>query len=232
MPRSGSTLIEQIFASHPQVAGLGEVDDFAKAISAAAKGLESPEGFAQLSAAQLRQIGQTYLTGIKAAAPGAARITDKMLENFRFIGLIYLALPNARIIHMRRNPMDICVSCFSKLFTGDNLPFTYNLSELGRYYKAYDSLMAHWREVLPPGAMLELQYEHVVADIEVQTRKILAYCGLEWDPRCLDFHKTERLVHTASKAQVRQPLFNSSVGRWKIYEPFLGPLLKEIEPLM
>ncbi len=135
------------------------------------------------------------------------------------------------MIHARRNPVDTCLSCFSTLFAG-NIPFAYDLAELGRYYKAYDALMAHWRETLPPGAMLEVAYEDVVADLEGQARRIVAHCGLEWDARCLDFHRTERRVRTASAAQVRRPIYRSSVERWRAYEPWLGPLLAELQPLI
>jgi hypothetical protein len=132
-------------------------------------------------------------------------------------------LPNARIIHMRRDPVDTCVSCFSKLFA-ENLPYAYDLGELGRYYRAYEDLMAHWRAVLPEGVVLDVRYEEVVADLEGQTRRILDHCRLEWDARCLDFHDAARPVRTASVAQVRQPIYASSVGRWRAYEAFLAPL--------
>ena len=152
---------------------------------------------------------------------------NKTLENFRFAGLIHLALPNARIIHTRRDALDTCFSCFSKLFA-EGLHYTYDLSELGRYYGAYEALMAHWREVLPKEAMLEVHYEELVADLEGQARRITGYCGLEWDARCLEFHKTERQVRTASKTQVRQQLYKSSVGRARLFEAQLRPLLKAL----
>jgi sulfotransferase family protein len=130
----------------------------------------------------------------------AARIVNKMTENFRCAGLIALALPQARMIHVRRDPLDTCFSCFTSLFV-ENQPYAYELGELGRYYRAYEALMAHWRRVLPPGMMLEVQYEDIVGDLEGEGRRIVAHCGLDWDPRCLDFHKTERAVRTASLAQ-------------------------------
>ena len=140
-----------------------------------------------------------------------------------------MALPNAaRIIHVRRDPLDTCVSCFSTLFV-ENLPYTYDLGELGRYYRAYEGLMAHWRAILPPGVMIDVQYEDVVADLEGETRRIVAYCGLEWDARCLDFHLTERPIRTASVAQVRQPIYQSSVGKWRAYRSFLAPLLLRLQ---
>jgi hypothetical protein len=176
------------------------------------------------------QAGAAYVRKLEARAPGAARITDKMPSNFHFAGLIHLALPGAKIVHTRRNAADTCLSCFSKLFSGEQNQ-TYELGELGRYYRAYDDLMAHWRKVLPSGAFLDVQYEEVVSDIEGQARRILEHCGLSWDARVLDFHRTARPVKTASAAQVRQPLYASSVGRWRNYEAHLGPLLEALGPL-
>jgi len=225
MPRSGSTLIEQTLASHPLVHGAGEINDFARAAAQVAGPAASPELLAHLSEQQVHRIGRDYGARLKKMAPQASRITDKMLDNFRLIGLIHMALPNARILHTRRDPLDICVSCFSKLFEKNNLPFTYDLAELGRYYRAYEGLMEHWRRVLPQNVMLDLQYEEIIADFEGKAREILAFCGLDWDPRCLAFHETERPVRTASQTQVREPLFKSSVGRWRVYEKHLGPLL-------
>ena len=161
------------------------------------------------------------------AAPAAEQITNKAPGNFRFTGLIHLVLPNARIIHTRRAPLDTCLSCFSTLFAEGN-SYSYDLKELGRYYRAYEALMAHWRSVLPQNVMLEVHYEEVVNDLEGQSRRIVAHCGLEWDDACLDFHKTQRPIRTASAAQVRQPIYKSSVGRWRAYEPLLGPLLAEL----
>lgn len=231
MPRSGTTLVEQILASHPAVFGAGETGDLGaavRAISGASGAPYSPEALSRLSGVALRRFGETLVNRMVGAAPSAGRVTDKTPENFRFVGLLHLALPNARIIHMRRNPVDTCLSCFSRLFVGNALHYTYDLAELGRFYRAYESLMAHWREVLPPGVMLEVAYEEVVADLEAQTRRILAHCGLEWDPRCLDFHKTERPVHTSSRTQVRQPIYSTAVERSRAYEPFLAPLLAEV----
>ena len=230
MPRSGTTLVEQILASHPKVFGAGELSEFSKAVTSLGMpngALSFPETVPGLSAEQLRQLGTSYLDAIEAAAPGAERITDKMPANFRFVGLIHLALPNARIIHMRRDPVDTCLSCFSLLFVGD-LPYCYDLGELGRYYRAYQTLMEHWRQVLPAGVMLEVQYEEVVADVERQARQIVAYCGLEWDDACLAFYRTQRPIRTSSAAQVRQPIYRTSVGRWKPYRHLLQPLIKEL----
>ncbi len=166
---------------------------------------------------------------IRQMGPAAERITDKMPTNFRYLGLIHLALPNARIIHVRRDVRDIAFSCFSILFEEDQLPFTYDLTELGRYIHAYQALMEHWREILLPGVMLEVQYEEIVDDLAGQAKRIVAHCGLHWDDACLEFHKTKRIVHTASAAQVRQPIYRNSIGRWRDYEDLLQPLIKELE---
>jgi len=229
MPRSGTTLIEQILASHPQVFGVGERADFRQAVDAVvprrADGLPGyPEGVRALTPRQMRQIGVRYVASIRRNVAGAGRIVNKMPTNFLFAGLIARALPNARIIHARRDPVDTCLSCLSKIFSGD-LPFTYDPGELGRYYRAYDALMQHWREALPPGTMIEVDYEHLVDDLENQARRLIAHCGLEWSPACLSFHTTERVVATASAAQVRQPIYRSSVGRWRAYGEALRPLL-------
>jgi len=230
MPRSGSTLVEQILASHPDVHGAGEISDFDKAMSrlggAVAEALVHPEAVSRISDERLSQLGANYVEGLHAVAPAASRIVNKMLGNFRFVGLIALALPGARFIHVRRDPIDTCVSCFSTLFT-ETMPYAYDLGELGRYYRAYESLMEAWRILLPPGRMLEVRYEGVVADLEGQARRIVEYCGLDWDPTCLEFHRNSRTVRTASMAQVRRPLYKSSVGRWRAYERFLGPLLAQ-----
>jgi len=231
MPRSGSTLIEQILASHPQVFATGESDLLVRTVAGLAPEaramLVDPDAPLPASAGAFRQIGQAYAHMLSQVAPDSGRVTDKALENFSELGLISLALPGARIIHTRRDPVDTGLSCFQKLFGGD-LPYSYELGELGRYYRAYDRLMAHWREVLPEGVMLEVDYEDTTADLETQARRVIAHCGLDWDDRCLDFHNTTRWVHTASAAQVREPVYRSSVGKWRAYEPFLGPLIEAL----
>ena len=231
MPRSGTTLIEQILASHPKIFGAGELPNFSNTVASLNTPNSAPPSFPEvvpaLSVEKLHELGTSYLDAVGAVAPGAARITNKMPGNFACIGLIHLALPNARIIHMRRNPIDTCLSCFSILFANGQ-PYSYDLGELGRYYRAYDALMEHWRQVLPGGVMLEVQYEDVVADVEQQARRVVAYCGLEWDDTCLAFHETQRSVRTASAIQVRQPIYRTSVGRWQRYKNLLQPLIKEL----
>jgi len=230
MPRSGSTLIEQILASHPAVFGAGELSHFSEAVAGVCGGkarAAAPftEVVPDMPAERLGELGRNYLDSVRNLAPEARRITDKMPANFRWAGLIHLALPGARLIHSRRDPIDTCLSCFEREFAKNNQNFTYDLAELGRYYRAYDDLMAHWHDALPPGAILDVQYEELVADFEPQARRIVAFCGLEWDERCLAFHRTERPIQTASAAQVREPLYRSSVGRWHSIKHLLRPLL-------
>lgn len=230
MMRSGGTLVEQILASHPQVFAAGERKDFAKAVKALGMdGSAAPNGGvgSPLDGERLRRLGAIYLSGLTALAPAAEKIIDKMPANLRFLGLIHLAMPNARIVHTCRDPIDTCLSCFSKLFT-DEQPFTYDLGELGRYYRAYQKLMEHWRHALPPGVMLDVQYERLVTDFEEQARQIVTHCGLAWDDRCLSFYETQRPVKTASVVQVRQPVYRSSVGRWRPNRDLLQPLLEAL----
>jgi len=229
MPRSGTTLVEQILASHPNVAGGGERSDLSDALATVSRSdpplARFPEGVVSWGDATLQRLGELYLAAIARGDARTLRITDKTPSNFALIGLIRLALPNARIIHVRRDPLDTCLSCFSKLFAGD-VPFAYDFGELGRYYRAYDATMAHWRRVLPDGAMLELDYETLVADLEATTRRMLDHCGLAWDAACLDFHQTKRAVRTASALQVRQPVHRRAIGRWQVSPELLAPLLE------
>ena len=231
MPRSGTTLVEQILASHPLVSGAGELklfNDVVLEVASAGGTKPYPNFLPALDAGALRRIGELYVAGIRRRAPAAAHVTDKMPANFFFLGLIHLALPNARILHTVRDPVDTCVSCFSKLFTAEQ-SFTYDLAELGRYHARYQRLMAHWRRVLPANAFLDVRYEDVVGDLEGEARRIVSYCGLPWDERCLAFHQTDRPVRTASATQVRQPIYRNAIGRWRVYEDFLAPLLTALE---
>jgi tetratricopeptide (TPR) repeat protein len=225
MPRSGSTLVEQIFAGHPLVSGGGEMTAFR---DAAQEAMGRPDAARELDGETLRRLGARYLERTRPPFEGALRVTDKMPGNFLLAGAIHLALPNAKIIHTVRDPADTCFSCFTTLFL-DGHQYTADLGELGRYYRAYETLMAHWREVLPPGVMLEVCYEEVVADLEGQARRIVEHCGLEWDPACLEFDQAKGAVWTASAAQVRRPVYADSIGRWKPYEPWLGPLLAALD---
>ena len=227
MPRSGTTLVEQVLASHPKVRAAGEIAAFNRGAGdfwgPGAAPARFPEEVAFAAPQQLRQLAVDYLGSLIAKAPRAERITDKTLPNFQFAGLIHLALPNARIVHLRRDPVDTCFSAFSKLFPNAQ-PHTNDLAELGRYYRGYDALMTHWRSVLPDGVMLEMHYEEVVGDIAAQARRLVAFCGLDWDESCLAFHQTQRPVRTASAVQVRQPIYRSAVGRSLPYREMLDPL--------
>ena len=237
MPRSGSTLIEQILSSHPQVFGIGERREFVNAVSQFVAerypGQGELQSLASLPIEQFEQIGHAYLTRLAEVAgveESHRRIVDKSLLHFIHIGLIHLALPNARFIHSRRAPIETCLSCFSKMF--DEAPFSYELGELGRYYRAYDALMAHWRAVLPPGVMLEIQYEELVTDFDAQARRMLDHCGLPWDDACTAFHRTQRAVGTSSAAQVRQPLYRHALTRWQPEASVLQPLLDGLGPIL
>jgi len=233
MARSGTSLVEQILASHPRVKGLGErvtlTDAIAQICGTPGVPASLPQQLVHWSGSELRRLGGLYLKASRRGVPTSAeRITDKLPANFRFAGLIHAALPNARIIHTVRDPVDTCLSIFSILFSGMSQLYSYDLGELGRYYRAYEKVMAHWRRVLPPCVMLEVRYEDVVRDLAGQARRIVGHCGLEWDPACLDFHKAERPVRTISHAQVRQPIYHSSVGRPRPPRELMLPLLKAL----
>jgi hypothetical protein len=228
MPRSGTSLIEQILASHPQVHGAGELPVLETILGRVRGPDRQPLGYPQLMSMlgprDMAMLGRAYVEQVAALAPDKPRLVDKMPANFCFAGLIHLILPNARIIHCRRDPIDICLSCYSKKFVQGN-NFTYDLTELGLYHRAYEALMAHWRGLLPPERFIEVDYEAVVEDLESQARRLIAFCGLDWDPACLSFHQTQRPVRTASANQVRQPLYRTSLARWKPYQVHLAPLL-------
>jgi tetratricopeptide (TPR) repeat protein len=225
MPRSGTTLVEQVIASHPMAHGAGEL----RRLHALIDQLGAyPEGFADLQPPQLQALGQAYLDHVTPLAGGSARVVDKMPSNFLHCGAIRLTLPDARIVHCRRDPVDTCLSCYTKLFAGEQA-FTYDQTELGRHHRAYQRLTAHWRALLPASHFLEVEYEAMVADLEGQARRILGFIGLPWDEACLRFHETSRPVRTASVNQVRQPIYATSVGRWRRHAAQLGPLLDALE---
>jgi tetratricopeptide (TPR) repeat protein len=235
MPRSGSTLIEQILASHSQVEGCGELP-YVIMLSAMPGGRDPhgpkyPEIFAQLRQDELLKLGNDYLQYSAAHRSNAARFfTDKMPANFLHVGLIQLILPQAIIIDARRNPMDTCIGNFRQLYAqGKNQ--TYDLMELGEYYLEYRRLMDHWDAVLP-GRVLKVQYEDVVRDLDTEVRRILQHCGLPFEPACLDFHASKRSVNTASSEQVRLPIYGDAVGFWKNYESHLAELKQILEPVL
>jgi tetratricopeptide (TPR) repeat protein len=225
LPRSGTTLIEQILASHPAVHGAGEPRHLANlAERIGGSGETFPEAALRLAAKEWRAIGSAYAAASRRLDESAARVVDKMPGNFALIGLIRIALPNARVIHVRRDPRDTAVSLFATHFARGH-EFAYELGELGRYIRSYLDLMAHWRAAAP-GALLEVDYEALVGDLEGQTRRMLAYCGLPWDEACLAFPNADRSVRTASAVQVRRPIHARSIGRWRVHADRLRPLLE------
>ena len=228
LPRAGSTLIEQILASHSAVEGTHELADVPR-IVAELEGRESeparpryPGVLAQLPGDEYRRLGELYLAGTRHYRSGAPHFIDKMPNNFRHVGLIQLMLPNATIIDARREPMACCFGNFKQLFAHGQ-EFTYSLEDIGRYYRSYLELMRHWDTVLP-GRVLRVQYEDLVEDLEGNVRRLLEHCGLEFEPACLEFYRTARSVRTASSEQVRQPLYREGLEQWRQFEPWLGPL--------
>ncbi|HEY0104616.1 MAG TPA: sulfotransferase [Rhizomicrobium sp.] len=231
MPRSGSTLLEQILVSHPAVSAAGEVPYLPQAVSEVLEsGPTFGESLHELTREKSGEIGRHYLARLERHAAGLPKVTDKLLANALLVGVIHLAMPHARIVHCVRDPVDTCLSCFMKPF-GTRMPFSNDLQTLGRYYRAHAALMAHWQAVLPPGSILQMRYEDVVADVESAARRLIAHCGLDWDDRCVAFHQTRRPVNTASMAQVREPIYGGAVGRWRRYEAQLGPLLHALRDL-
>ncbi len=228
LPRAGSTLIEQILASHVQVEGTMELADIPRLVYQL-QGRDPEESkprypavLAELDAEQLRVLGERYLEDTRMFRRGKPYFIDKMPNNFRHVGLIHLVLPNAKIIDARREPMACCFSNFKQLFAAGQ-EFTYSFEDIGRYYRTYVELMAHWDAVLP-GKVLRVQHEELVEDLEHHVRRILDFVGLDFDPACLEFYKTERSVRTASSEQVRRPIYKEGVDQWRNFEPWLGPL--------
>ncbi len=218
MPRSGTTLVEQIISNHPLVGAGGELTFWTKA----AAPLVSPHLPEQI-AAEASGLIAAYRAELDRVAPKAARVIDKTPLNFLWIGLIHLLFPQARFVHCRRNPVDTCLSIYTTLF-GVPTDYASDRGDLVFYYRQYLRLMEHWRAVLPTGAMFEVQYEELIADPEPWTRALVEFCGLDWDPACLHPEANRRTVQTASLWQARQPIYRSSVERWRRYEPWLGEL--------
>ena len=227
MPRSGTSLVEQILASHPQIHGAGELNFMLQTCLAAIGMLRSPTAeFPQcldrLSISELDGLAQMYLQPLLALRPDATRITDKMPLNFVYLGLISMLLPEARIIHCRRNPLDTCLSCHMVALS-PGTEFKFDLANLGGFHRQYQRLMAHWKSVLPL-AILDVDYEKLVMEPEEQSRRLIEFAGVSWNDRCLSFHKTRRPVATGSVQQVRRPMYHSSINRWQHYDKHLGPL--------
>jgi len=233
LPRSGSTLVEQILASHSQVDGTHELPDLPRVIRTINQ--QKPEGKNYPQALrhygkELATLGQQYIESTSRYRAASPFFTDKMPNNFASVGLIALILPNAKIVNARRHPLDSCMGCFKQLFYKGQ-SFTYDLVELGEYYLEYQRLMDYWHEILP-GKVLDVDYENMVADQDKQTRRLIEYCELPWEDECLRFYETDRAVITASSEQVRQPIYAGSVNSWRRFEPHLGPLIEVLEPLL
>src|SRR5580658_8612487 len=231
LPRSGSTLLEQILASHSRVEGTMELADIPRLVlelqgrEPEAENPRYPRVLAEMTPEDVLRLGERFIDDTRVYRTGKAFFIDKMPNNFRHIGLIHLILPNAKIIDARRNAMACCFSNFKQLFAAGQ-EFTYGLEDIGRYYRTYVELMAHWDAVLP-GKVLRVEHEDVVDDLEANVRRILDFCGLPFEPQCVEFYKTERSIRTASSEQVRQPIFKEGIDQWRNFEPWLGPL-KEV----
>ena len=236
LPRSGSTLLEQILASHSQVDGTMELPNMLALAQKLRRGERMsavnhyPGILKELPAEQFLEFGEKFIDETRVHRGSAPFFIDKMPNNFRHVGLIKLMLPNAKIIDARRHPMGSCFSGFKQLFA-EGQEFTYGLEEVGTYYRDYVELMDHWDKVLP-GQVLRVQYEEVVADLDTQVRRILDYCGLEFEESCINFHETDRSVRTPSSEQVRQPIYQSGVEQWKNFESNLDPLKQALGPVL
>ncbi len=236
LPRAGSTLLEQILSSHSQVDGTLELPNILSLSQRlrrrARQGDDSPypQVLNDLSDEELESFGKQYIDDTRIHRQDAPYFIDKMPNNFRHIGLIHMILPNAKIIDARRHPMACCFSGYKQLFA-EGQEFTYDLSDMGRYYRDYVELMKHWDDVLP-GKVLRVHYEDVVADLENQVRRILDYCGLPFEEACINFYETERSVRTPSSEQVRQPIYQSGLEQWRNFEPWLTPLEQALGPAL
>ncbi|MDP1603978.1 MAG: tetratricopeptide repeat protein [Legionella sp.] len=228
MPRSGTTLVEHILSSHSHVYGAGELKYLNNLIQQPVKyhqtTLYYPENIQHFSPEIGHAIADNYISHLQRSSPLALRITDKMPYNFIAIGLIHALFPNAKIIHVERHPIDTCLSCYTKLFTQGQL-YSYDLTELGQYYQCYERIMDHWRHILPSNAWLDIKYETMVNHFDEEVTRLIDFCGLPWEEACLTFYQSKRQVRTASFAQVRQPVYTSSIERWRRYERELSPLI-------
>ncbi len=228
-------MIEQILASHSKVEGTKELADISRLVQQLnGRGADEskplyPAVLADIDPAKYRQFGEKFIADTRVYRKGRPFFIDKMPNNFRHIGLIHLILPNARIIDARREPMACCFSNYKQLFAHGQ-EFTYGLEDIARYYRGYVGIMDHWDRVLP-GKILRVQHEDVVENLERDVRRILEFCGLEFEPQCLEFHKTERSVRTASSEQVRRPIYREGLDQWRNFEPWLDPLKSALAPL-
>ena len=231
MPRAGTTLIEQILASHKNIYGAGELSILDDIIQEACQTARLPFNIwvSQLTDDEFAALGEHYLERTSVLAPDKQFIIDKMPSNCFYIGMIYRMLPTAKIIHAIRDPMDSCFSCFTHLFKSSML-FAYDLAALGDYYALYAQAMQHWHTVLPATVIFDLPYEQMIANHEAFSKQLVEYIGLPWDPNCLNFYKNDRIVKTASLTQVRKPIYKTSVQRWQYFAEELHPLLQMVAP--
>jgi tetratricopeptide (TPR) repeat protein len=226
MPRSGTSLVEQILASHPEIHGAGELENITQLANelfhGVGGGISYPQCVNNASQSLLDKLSRQHLAYLNTVSPGAARVTDKLPGNIYNLGLIDLLFPGARVIHVMRDPLDTCLSCYFQNFVVGHY-YSYDLAHVGAYYRNYLRMMAHWRRVIRI-PILEVRYEDLVADLENVSRKLIGFCGLDWSAQCLRFSDNTRSVATASYEQVRQPIYTRSVGRWRHYDRYLGPL--------
>ena len=236
MPRSGTTLVEQIVSSHPQVAGAGELAKMTQLVGAATQRhtpktageqRNYPLWVPEASADELHNMAEAYLSYLDEFDTDADHVSDKMPHNFQMVGIISILFPNAKILHCDRDPVDTCLSCFRQNFAAPH-PYSLDLSDLGHHYRQYEAYMAHWRAVLPGSQFMDVPYEGLVQDQERVTAQVLEHIGLPWDDACLQFHQKERAVKTASLAQVRQPIYTKSMKKWKQYAPYIGELFQAL----
>ena len=227
VPRSGTSLVEQILSSHSDVFGAGELTWVGVVASSIQDNLKTdthyPECIQELTKSNINGLAEQYLRYLHTLANNESRITDKMPNNFLHLGLIHILFPNARIIHCRRDPRDTCVSIYTEYFP-DGLPYSYNLLKLGAFYKQYERIMDHWRTVIGAGLIIDIDYENLVKNQEEESRRLVKFIGLDWDDSCMDFYRKKRRVNTVSNLQVKKPMYSSSIGRWKHYEKYLQTL--------
>ena len=227
LPRSGSTLVDRIISTHSNVESMGEINDFALTLTRLGRSSDRQQSLEGSVRIDPDQLGQSYIRSVASYGSDAPYFIDKTPTNFLYIGLIAKALPGASIIHVRRHPVDSCLSMYRALFrTG--YPFSYDLDDLAEYYIAYDAMMKHWRTMFP-GIVLDVSYEEMVEDQERVSKDIIAHCGLAWEPACLEFDRNVAPVATASAAQVRKPIYRDALARWRRFETQLAPLIKRLQ---
>jgi len=234
LPRSGSTLIEQILASHSQVEGTKELPDLSlltrKLTRSRPQGIKYPKAAKDMTDEELIEFGESYLTTTKKYRTNKNYFIDKMPNNFAHIGFLKMILPNAKIINAQRNPLDSCISSYKQLFYKGQ-SWSYDLFEIGEYYLEYQRMMDHWHQVIP-GEILDLKYDNLINNQQHETERLLNYCGLEWEEGCLKFYETKRSINTASSEQVRQPIYKGAMNAWKNYESHIEPLIETLEPIL